>query len=175
MGFDGFRHLATPAVVRAHNPHPTPAPVDTGQLIGLSATETRLVLPYPPSVNDVWRIFTPPKKCPHCGHGLTPKELAGARMVKTKVAREYADRVLEAVGNIKPLTGLVEVVGHVFRPRAVGDLDNTFKVLFDALKGLAFADDRQVVHIDFWRHDDKARPRVELEVRHVETDQGRLL
>lgn len=55
--------------------------------------------------------------------------------------------------------GLVRVTIHVYRPRKLGDLDGCFKVLLDALTGVAWHDDSQIVEIHAYRHDDKDRPR----------------
>lgn len=162
LSADDLRHLATPATYRpAAEPSAPRAEASAVRLY--PGRITTLVLPYPPSVNDVWRIFTPKG-------GRFP-----ARIIKTKVAREYRERLLEVVGDLQPLDGPVEVVGTVYRPRRVGDLDNALKVLLDALKGVAFHDDKQVVHIDLTRDDDKDRPRVEVQVRPLEVKQGRLL
>jgi len=57
---------------------------------------------------------------------------------------------------------LLSVTAHIYRPRASGDLDNRLKALLDALNGLVWEDDRQVVEIHAYRNDDKANPRVEV-------------
>ncbi len=60
--------------------------------------------------------------------------------------------------------GPVSVNVRVYRPARRGDLDNCLKVLLDALKGIAFVDDSQVVHIHARRYEDKANPRAEVTV-----------
>lgn len=109
-------------------------------------------LPYPPSANAYWRNV----------HG---------RVVVSAEARAYKRKVaLLARG--KPLEGPLSLVAHVYRPRKAGDLDNSLKVLCDALNGVAWVDDSQVVEIHAFRHDDKAAPRVEVEVRQVNVEAG---
>lgn len=107
----------------------------------------RLVLPYPPSANVYWRNV-------------------GGRVVKSADARLYALKVaaLCRAAKASPLAGPVMVSVNVFRPIRRGDLDNRIKVTLDVLRGYAFADDEQVVEIHAYRHDDKANPRVEVEV-----------
>ena len=103
-----------------------------------------LVLPYPPSANRYWRTFR-------------------GRAVVSAEARAYkADVKLK--GCI-PFVGPVALIARFYRPQRSGDLDNRLKVLCDALNGHAWDDDSQVVEIHAYRHDDKARPRVEVEVR----------
>lgn len=60
--------------------------------------------------------------------------------------------------------GPLAVSLNVYRPMRRGDLDNTAKVLFDALNGIAWVDDGQVVEMHLFRFDDKDRPRVEVTV-----------
>lgn len=74
-----------------------------------------------------------------------------------------------AAGLRTPLAGPVHITKlHVYRARRAGDLDGFEKVLFDALQGSVYANDKQIVAKDGIRLlDDKANPRVELEVRSV--------
>lgn len=108
----------------------------------------RFVLPYPPSSNRYWRKF----------RGI---------IVLSPEAREYKQRVAArflAEGH-KPVTGPVAYTAHVYRPQKSGDLGNRLKVLEDALNGIAWVDDKQVEELHAYRHEDKANPRVEVEVR----------
>jgi crossover junction endodeoxyribonuclease RusA len=68
---------------------------------------------------------------------------------------------------MRPFAGPVAVYLHVYRARKAGDLDNSAKVLLDALQGVAYNDDAQIVELHLYRHDDKANPRVEVEVRKI--------
>lgn len=108
----------------------------------------RLVLPYPPSANRYWRNFR--------GNVVTSAE---ARSYKLEVAY-----LAKHVG-IEKLGGPVVVFVDIYRPRRVGDLDNRLKVLLDALQGVAYDNDSQVVEVHARRFDDKQNPRAELEVR----------
>lgn len=102
----------------------------------------RVTLPYPPSANRYWRVWR-------------------GRAVKSTEARKYQQDVKASwLTTRAPATGPVAVTLRVFRPARRGDLDNTIKVLLDALKGLAFVDDSQVVELHASRYEDKADPRV---------------
>ena len=91
-----------------------------------------LVLPEPPSSNRYWRI-----------HGRVT--------YKTREAKAYCELVSNAVRahlNLKngPLfpVGDVSVIVVWHRSRKAGDLDNRSKVLYDALEGTLYADDKQI-------------------------------
>ena len=110
----------------------------------------RATLPYPPSVNELYATV----------HG---------RRVLSKKGRDY-HRQAGACANvqgIQPTLFPVALTVHLFRPRKAGDLDNYLKSLQDALKGVAWLDDSQVVEIHAFRHDDKDNPRVEIEILEV--------
>jgi crossover junction endodeoxyribonuclease RusA len=104
-------------------------------------------LPYPPTANKYWRNVN-------------------GRMVVSADARAYKEEVgwLLKLKIKEPLPGDVYVKVRIFRPRKIGDLDNTLKVLLDALKGIVFFDDDQVVEIRANRFDDKTNPRAEVSV-----------
>lgn len=106
---------------------------------------TRIVLPYPISANRYWRAVR-------------------GRVLVSAEARAYKARVawLCMAAKVRPLDGPLSVSLAVYRPRHIGDLDNTLKVLLDALRGIAFADDDQVVELHALRLDDKANPRAEV-------------
>ncbi|WP_426747223.1 RusA family crossover junction endodeoxyribonuclease [Myxococcus faecalis] len=110
------------------------------------AAVVQLVLPYPPSANTYWR--------PSKGRGLVPSSEATA--YKAAVAR------VAALARVQPLAGPVRMVVTIYRPRRTGDLDNTLKVLNDALNGCAWLDDEQLVELVAVRSDDAKAPRVEL-------------
>ena len=111
-----------------------------------------IVLPLPPSTNDNWDNFN-------------------GRTVLSEAARNFRAGVkLRAnIAGLRPFTGDVAVYVHVYRSNALQDLDNyDSKALLDALHGVMFHNDRQVVERHSWRHDDKTNPRVEVEVRKVQ-------
>lgn len=108
----------------------------------------KVVLPLPPSANRYWRNF----------HG---------RMVKSADARQYKETVgwlLKEAGVGEIMTGPVGVSIEVYRERKTGDLDNRIKVLLDALNGIVWQDDDQVVAIHAYRFDDKDNPRAVVDV-----------
>lgn len=107
-----------------------------------------LILPYPPSANRYWRN-------------------ARGRMVVSSEARRYKRDVASLVSpiNVAFVSKLLVAVKMVlYRPRRSGDLDNRLKVVLDSLNGIAYEDDKQVVEIHAYRHDDKENPRVEIEI-----------
>lgn len=105
-------------------------------------------MPYPPSVNAYWRAVG----------GMVILSREGRAYKKTAGWRALEQRV-------RPLAGPLCVSLWAYRPRRVGDLDNVAKAILDALKGVAWADDSQIVELHLYRGDDKARPRVEIEVK----------
>lgn len=107
----------------------------------------KVTLPYPPSANRYWRAF----------RGRTVLS-AEAKSYKKQVAA-----ILKAAGWV-PSEGPVAYTANIYRPLKSGDLDNRLKVLGDALTGFAWVDDKQVVELHAYRHDDKANPRVEMEI-----------
>lgn len=106
-----------------------------------------LTLPVPPSANRYWRVVN--------GRPIVSAE---ARAYKLAVQQLCAEK------GVKPIQGDVCVSLTVFRARKSGDLDNFQKVALDALKGACYADDKQIVQIVSFRYDDKANPRVEVNV-----------
>jgi crossover junction endodeoxyribonuclease RusA len=104
-----------------------------------------LVLPYPPSANRFYRNVR-------------------GRMVMSAEGRAYKKRVAEMGGGVELEEGDVCLWLDFYRPRKSGDLDNRLKVVLDALQGIAYANDRQVVEIHARRYEDKDNPRVEITI-----------
>lgn len=102
-------------------------------------------LPVPPSANRYWKIYN-------------------NRIVVTEEARAYKETIRLLLAQCVPLKGDVCVNFTVFRPAHRGDLDNYNKVMFDALQGIAYDNDNQIVEIHSFREDDKDNPRVEFYV-----------
>lgn len=110
-----------------------------------------IVLPYPPPTNRLWRNWR-------------------GRTVLSTEARAYKAKVRAAAGGTAgPIKGPISISIWVYRPRKSGDLDGRIKAVLDALQGVAYVDDSQVVSLHAYRFDDKASPRVEVEVRSAET------
>ena len=122
-----------------------------------------LLLPYPPSVNRTWQF------------------IGGRRPIKSSAAKAYAEvvgwRAREA--GWKPLQGPIGVrlVLHPLRPKKTRpgvpvrciDLDAAFKVIFDALNGIAWVDDKQVHEIHAKRGEPVPCGLVQIEVRELST------
>lgn len=91
------------------------------------------------------------------------------RMVVSNEARAYKAQVgwIAKERQVKPLAGAVSLTVRVFRPQKRGDLDNTLKVLGDALQGIAYANDKQIRELHAYLGDDSKRPRVEVELSHL--------
>ena len=106
-------------------------------------TEYSLTLPVPPSANRYWGV-------------------SGNRVYVTDEAKAYKAELRYMLNSYIPTNELVAVNFSVFRPRKKGDLDNYNKVMFDALQGLIYKNDDQIVEIHSFRKDDKHNPRVEL-------------
>jgi len=115
----------------------------------MTPKEYHFTLPVPPSANRYWMV-------------------ANNRIVVTHAATAYKTEVYYQLRELEPLRNDVAVNFTVFRPIRRGDLDNYNKVMFDALKGLAWLDDSQVVEIHSFREDDKDNPRVDFLVYEVE-------
>lgn len=104
-----------------------------------------VVLPVPPSARDYWRVWR-------------------NRAVRTKEAEAYCAAV-RTLYRGRPHQRPVAVTMRWFRAAKRGDLDNRLKILLDALQGVAYANDQQVVELHAYRAEDPKRPRVEVEVR----------
>lgn len=108
---------------------------------------TRITLDYPPSANRYFRY----------DRGI---------IHRSSKADAYIVGVVWTckLAGIEPITGDVRLSVRVYRPRRAGDLDNTLKILIDSLRGYAYEDDGQIAEIHAVRDEDKARPRVEVEI-----------
>lgn len=106
----------------------------------------KLTLPYPPSSNRYWRVWR-------------------GRAVKSNEARDY-QRAVKLRGlagkRADPLVGPVAIHVDVYRPARRGDLDNSLKVTLDAIQGVAYLNDEQIVYLSASRNEDAANPRVEV-------------
>ena len=109
-----------------------------------------LVLPLPPSANRYWRTFR---------NVVVVSDEARAYKTGVKQSAKEQGAVV--------LSGPVAVYLDVYRSRKSGDLDNRLKVALDALKGVAFEDDAQVVEIHARRFDDKNNGRIEITIETI--------
>lgn len=110
-----------------------------------------LTLDYPPSANRYWRTYN-------------------GRIVVSEEASAYKTAVqwLRCLNSdLTVYTGDVRVRINVYRPAKRRDLDNCLKVVLDALQGVVYENDSQVVEIIACRFDDKQNPRVEVEVSEI--------
>lgn len=115
-----------------------------------------LSLHYPISANVYWRSRV-----------IVPRH--GAPFVSTYVSEEavdYKDAIARRAKDLDlcMLLGEVDVEIHLYRPQRSGDADNRTKVLFDALQGIAFPDDKQIAKYSVERHEDKVNPRAVVRV-----------
>lgn len=108
-----------------------------------------LTLPVPPSVNRYWRNYN--------GRTVLSDEALVYKQETALIAR---------TAGVEPLSGDVALTVRFYRARKSGDLDNRLKAIGDALNGIAYLDDKQIVEIHAYRHDDPENPRVEIEVEH---------
>jgi len=116
-----------------------------------------LVLPFPPYTNNLYRtlmVKNVPIRVP----------TGDAKKYKTAVARICKNQ------GVTPFHGDVAAYVKVYRPRRIGDLDGTFKAVFDGLKTFAYDDDKQIAQIHAERLEDKFNPRVEIEIREIPKD-----
>lgn len=102
-------------------------------------------LPYPPTANRYWRVWR-------------------GRPVKSAEARKYQTDVKRLWGSTPPASSPVAVTLDVVRPQRRGDLDNTAKVILDALNGCAYGDDSQIVELHMYRSDNKKAPGVKVTI-----------
>lgn len=88
-------------------------------------------LPSPPTSNLYWRLVR-------------------GRLIKSKAARQYARMVQERVP-VAPLGEALGVEVRWARKHRRGDLDNRLKVVLDALRGIVWLDDKQIVELHAYR------------------------
>lgn len=107
-----------------------------------------LTLPVPPSSNRWWRKFR-------------------NRMVLSPEARAYKENVAKLAGRYLIEQGEISVSIDWYRQRRSGDLDKRQNILLDALQGVLFANDSQVVELHARRFDDPKNPRIVVTVERV--------
>lgn len=106
-------------------------------------------LPEPPSANRWWRKWN-------------------NRMVLSPAARAYKQLVARKSGRSTPeplfAKGPVRVSLHWTRGQKRGDLDKRIGVVLDALQGVAYTNDNQIVAIHATRADEKGKPSLRVTV-----------
>lgn len=110
-----------------------------------------ITLPCPPSTNNLYMTLR-------------------RRRVMTPEARAFKQTAADAArraGVLKTARPVVVDI-DVFRPRKAGDIDNYAKICLDAMKGIAWVDDEQVVELHVRRFDDPGNPRAEMHINEKE-------
>lgn len=107
--------------------------------------ELTFTLPEAPSANRWWRKFR-------------------NRMVLSDEAREYKSLVRMAYRSVE-LRGEIEVRVKWFRGRRAGDLDKRVPIVLDALQGVAYANDSQIVKLSAERIEAPRNPCMIVTVR----------
>jgi crossover junction endodeoxyribonuclease RusA len=113
-----------------------------------------LTVPLPPSVNSYWR-------------SVPATRSRRARVLISEEGRRFKARcqLVAQAQCRKPLAGSAAVRAVVYFRDHRRDLDNVLKPLLDALQGIAYANDRQIAHLDFTKALDPKNPRIEMEIR----------
>lgn len=107
-----------------------------------------VTLPYPPSVNHMYT---------HTSRGVYMSD-AG------KAFKWEAASCVSLDVDPFPLPTQLAVTMRIYRPRKAGDIDNRVKIILDSMNGRLWIDDSQISELHVYRYDDKANPRIELEV-----------
>lgn len=109
------------------------------------------VLPAPPSANRWWRNVN-------------------GRMVKSEAARQYQANTMALAGPQRciPAPTPIRIMVCWYRAAKRGDLDKRLGVLLDALQGICYESDAQIVEIHAYRLEDESRKgRVEISVEEL--------
>jgi Holliday junction resolvase RusA-like endonuclease len=110
---------------------------------------------------------------PRCAVGVnaTYRVGRGRRVYKSPEANVYRDAVVmaakRAMRGRDMLTGHVEARIWFAYPTARNDIDGAIKPTLDALNGIVWQDDRQVIRLEVDKLKDTDAPRVEIEVVEV--------
>ncbi len=108
-----------------------------------------LTLPFPPSVNHLYM------------------RLGNGRVIKTEQARTFSEEVALRGRLVTPIKGAVRLDIWLYRPARRGDIDNYSKALLDALQGVVYANDKQVVEMHIYLDHDPKNPRTEVQAQAV--------
>jgi Holliday junction resolvase RusA-like endonuclease len=93
------------------------------------------------------------------GHAYTPGQTTAAEARIAVAARR---------SGVKPAKGPVRLSARFWRATArVCDLDNLAKLVQDALNGIAYVDDSQIVELTATKGIDRDRPRTEVRIEEL--------
>lgn len=108
----------------------------------------RFTMPEPPSANRWWRT-------------TTKKTKKGFRTITylSEEARDYKASIAR-VGSSMLLDGPISVSIDWFRGMASGDLDKRIGVVLDAMQGVFYSNDKQIVELHARRFDDPGNARL---------------
>jgi crossover junction endodeoxyribonuclease RusA len=127
-------------------------------LVNVGADLISITLPWPPSVNRIWRSV-------------------GGRVLLSAAGRTYrqavAVAVLEQHGAGDPLTGRLSMTIRAYPPdRRRRDLDNLLKAILDSLEhaGSVYVNDSQIDHLSIHRCAVEVGCRLEIQIWEHETD-----
>lgn len=115
----------------------------------------RLTVPYPPTLNKIWRHVR--------GHVVLSDEARAYKDMVQAIAKVASGKNAMWETTFREATAVV-VSLRLYRPRKVGDIDNALKLILDAMQKTVYVNDSQIVELHVYRHDDKHNPRVEVEV-----------
>ena len=105
-----------------------------------------------------------PKERPRFGRGRGYTSEA-TRAAEARVASSFLQQLGIRHTIERPVTGELRVVARFYRKNAVSaDTDNMYKLLTDALNGIAWVDDKQIKSIRADQEIDRDNPRTEVEI-----------
>jgi Holliday junction resolvase RusA-like endonuclease len=105
-----------------------------------------------------------PKERPRFGKGRGYTSKA-TRDAEARVASSFRQQAGVTHAITEPLTGKVKFVTRFYRKNAVeADTDNLYKLVSDALNGIAWIDDKQIKKIRAEQEIDRDYPRTEIEI-----------
>lgn len=148
---------------KSHRDQEKPIRIPSGACATRIGNTIKLVLPPAISANSYWRVRVIPGSKPRAVTYLSAE------------AKAYKEAVAKIGESCEPFKGPVKMTARVFRERRAGDLGNFEKVTSDALQGIAFNDDCQVIESHWYLDHDKHNPRIEIEVVAVGYGQGWLM
>lgn len=105
-----------------------------------------------------------PKERPRFGKGRGYTTQA-TRDAEARVASSFRDNLGVRHTIERPVTADLQVVARFYRKNAVSaDTDNMYKLMTDALNGIAWVDDKQIKSIRADQEIDRDNPRTEVEI-----------